>query len=128
MVSMLSLMPFLEAAADDVGEAPFGDVGNVIARADQAAPADVDAGRRQLGLGVEPVDQLVVEPARDEVALGRVDEAEIEDVDEQDLPIELHRGEQAPPVYLLGFLEDGVGDVGAVIAVAVLEEELGEDE
>ena len=62
------------------------------------------------------------------MAFTRVDEAEVEERDQQHLPIELHVAEEPAPVDCFVALEDHVGDVGHVVAVMVLHENLRPDE
>ena len=113
--------------ADHVGEAPFGDVDPVVLGGEQPAAADPGLRQRQVGLLVRAQQQLVDQPARDPVALGRVDEAEVQEVHQQHLPILLHVGQQPLPVDPLALAQDQMGDVGAVVAVPVLQQRLGPD-
>src|SRR5215211_6043059 len=112
----------------DVGEAPVlhGDL--VVDAREHAAAADLHLRRRQLPLVPQSVEQLVHQPARHMIALGRINPAEIEEVHQQHLPVQLHIREQAPPIDLVMLLEDDVDDVGAVIAVTQLDEGLRPDE
>ena len=79
-------------------------------------------------LRVQPLEQLVHHPARDQVALARVDEAEVEHRDEQHFPVQLHARDELRPVDVLRSLQDHVRDIGAVVAVAVLDVDLRPDE
>src|SRR5947207_1032742 len=74
--SVERLMALLQALADDVGEAPLGDVDEVVAWAEHAPAADLHLRRRHRHVGAEPIDQLFHQPARHAFALARVDVAE----------------------------------------------------
>ena len=47
---------------------------------------------------------------------------------EQHLPMQVHVGQQPMPVDVLMLAQDDVRDVGAVVAVAVLDEEFRDDQ
>ena len=93
-------------------------------------PAAADRGPRlrQLGLLAEALEQLVHQPAGDAPTLARVDEAEVDQLREQHLPVLLRVAEQPLPVDPLALPQEDVGDVRAVVAAAVLDEELRPDE
>src|SRR5215475_1577061 len=120
------IAPFSFAA--HVGEPPFVDGDLVVDAGEHAAAADLHLRRRQFELVLEAIEQLVHQPARNMVALGRIDPAEVEQVHQQHLPVLLHVGQQPLPVDGLVLREDEMDDVGAVIAVAQLDERLRPDE
>src|SRR5690606_41627921 len=66
--------------------------------------------------------------AGDLFALARIDEAEVQEMDQQHLPMNFHVLEQALPVNFIIRAQDQVGHVGAIIAVTVLDEALGPDQ
>src|SRR5215203_3616565 len=112
------------ALAPDIGEAPLLHVDLVVDAREHAPAADLHLRRGQVELLVQTLEKLVQEPARDLVALRRIDPAEVEDVRQQHLPMHFHVGEEPPPVDLVVRLENGVRHVGAVVAVAQLDEAL----
>src|SRR5687768_12963463 len=75
--SRVPFMLLFDSLADDVSEAPFRDIDDIVARGQQPAAADPRLRGGHLCLGVEPLHQLVEQPAGDALALGRVDEAEV---------------------------------------------------
>ena len=62
------------------------------------------------------------------MSFGRVDEPEVEQMDQQQFPMQFHCVQHALPVDGLMLLEDHVRDICAIIAIAILDEELGQDE
>jgi hypothetical protein len=76
----------------------------------------------------QSIDQLVQEPARHALALARIRPAKIEKMRQKHLPVQLHVGEQTPPIDLLMLPEDEVGDIRTVIAMPKLNEGLGPDQ
>lgn len=61
------------------------------------------------------------------VALARIDPSEIQKQHQQHLPVNFEVGKQPVPVDLILRLENGMSDVGAVMAASVLDEALGPD-
>src|SRR5690606_17198749 len=74
-----------------------------------------------------PPKELVPDPARDEVAVARVAEAEEDQVREEHRPVLVEAPEQMLPVHLLGADKDDVVDVGSVVALALADEALRPD-
>ena len=60
--------------------------------------------------------------------LARVDESEVEERDQQHLPIQLHMTEQPAPIDCVVALQDHVGDVRHIVAVMILDEDLRPNE
>src|SRR5690349_18452846 len=113
---------------DGFGEAPLIDVDRIIARTEDASAADLLARRLHRRLVAQPSEEVVHEPAGDEVALAWIDEPEVEQRHEQHFPIELHVIEQLPPIDSVMAFEDHVRDIGGVVAMVVLNEDLRPDE
>src|SRR5438067_6079317 len=84
--------------ADGIGEAPLVDVHRIVARGEDAAAAHSSARPFHFCLVMQPLEQFVHQPSRDAMAFTRVDEAEVEERDQQHLPIELHVAEETAPV------------------------------
>src|SRR6185312_14710554 len=114
--------------SDSVGESPLIDVNRVIAWRENAAATDLLTRTFHVGLVVKPLEQLVHQPPRHTVALARVNEAKIEERDQQHFPIKLHVRKELPPVNRFMTLEDHVRHIGHVVAVMVLDEDLRPDE
>src|SRR6267142_1067151 len=92
----------------------------------QRTPADPPRG----GLAhllLEDLEAAPHERLRDAPPLGRVDEAEQDQVAEQHAPVLAEAPGQAAPVDLLGARVDEVRDVGAVVALALHHVGLGPD-
>ena len=62
------------------------------------------------------------------MSLGWIDEAEVQHMQKQHLPVLLHVAQEPLPVDPFALAHDQVGDIGSVIAVAVLNEGLRPDE
>src|SRR4051794_5711784 len=101
----LSLAILLFEIADRFGKSPLLDVDRIVARREDAAAADLLAGPLDVALVLEPLQQLVHQPRGDDAALARVDEAEIEERNQQHFPIELHVRKELAPVDLLVALQ-----------------------
>src|SRR5690606_21563100 len=111
-----------------IGETPFTHIDFVIQAGEHAAAADSCLWWRKLPLVRQAVEKLVHQPGRHAFALAEIDEAEIEQMDEEHLPMCLQELLEPLPVYPLVGTQDEMGHVGAVIAVAVLDEELRPDQ
>src|SRR5690606_19838531 len=99
-----------------------------VSRREHAPPANARVRRWQPTLVHQPIEKLVNEPAGDLFALARIDEAEVQEMDQQHLPMNFHVLEQALPVNFIIRAQDQVGHVGAIIAVTVLDEALRSEE
>src|SRR5919197_45223 len=111
-----------------LGEAPVLDRRLVIDVREHSPAAYFDARGRQLELPLEAAHQLVHEPARHVFALTRIGPTEVEQMHQEHLPVQIHVGEEAPPIDAIVLLEDEVNDVGAVVAMPQLDKGLGPDQ
>src|SRR3954451_7748690 len=73
--------------ADGVGEAPLVHVDRIVARGEDAAAAHPPARPLHFRLIMQPLEQFVHQPSWDAMAFARVDEAEVEERNQQHLPI-----------------------------------------
>src|SRR5262245_16307357 len=108
LISDLALISSLTTFTD-IGKSPLIDGLLVVDLRQQAATADLPARRRQIELALQSVEQFVHQPARNMVALARVDPTKVENVLEQHLPMQIHVGEQSMPIDPIMLLEDEVG-------------------
>src|ERR1044072_4697129 len=106
VADMASLVPLAQ-----VGEPPLLDGRGVVDLREHSTAADLHARRRQLELPTEPADELVHDPARHVSALAGIGQTEVEKVHEENLPVQVHVGEQTPPIDPVVLLEDDVHDV-----------------
>lgn len=99
------------ALAHDIGKAPFGDVGDVVARAEQPTATDPGPAPAAVrpGLCSRPVSSSR-SPARNQVALQWSDETEVQEVGEQHLPIGFHIPQKALPIDAVAGAQQHMGD------------------
>src|SRR5262245_60938942 len=111
-----------------VAKTPFSNRRLVIDRREHSTAAYLHARGRQVELPIETAEQFVHEPARHVVAFARVSPTEIEKVDQQHFPVQVHVIEETPPIDPLVLLEYQMHDVRAVVAMPQLNECFGPDE
>src|SRR6266699_1908379 len=108
-----------------VGEAPFFDGRLVIDLRQHLTTAYLHTWGRQVELSLEPTEQLVHEPARYVFALARISPAEVEKMDQEHFPVQVHVAEKTPPIDPIMLFEYEVHDVRAIVAMSQLDEGLG---
>src|SRR5712691_3751634 len=87
--------------SDDIGESKPRHVDGVICNRKHSAPADLHLRSGQFELVLQPREQLTHEPAWNLLALGGVNEPEVQKVNQQDFPVLFHRAKQTLPINLL---------------------------
>jgi hypothetical protein len=110
-----------------VAVAPALDVEQVLLPRQQRAATDALAERGSAHGVAQTAQQVVHDPVRDALAVGGVDEAEQDQMRQQDPPVWTESTHQALPVDDVAARVEQVGDVGAVEALALLDEPLGPD-
>src|SRR6266481_615713 len=110
-----------------VGITPAPYIGEVLRPREERAPAKPLGRRRLLRLALERPAQREHHARRNTGALARVDEAEERQVAEQDPPVGAEARHEPAPVELSVAGADQVGDVRAVVALALHHEGLGPD-
>jgi hypothetical protein len=107
--------------------APALDVKEVLLPREQGAATDALSRRGSTHRVAEPTQEIVHDPVRDALAVGRVDEAEQDQVRQQDVPVRTEAAQQALPVDDVAAGVEQVGDVAAVEPLALHHECFGPD-
>src|SRR5262249_56277216 len=96
-----------------VAKPPLSNRRLVIDRREHSTAAYLHARGRQVELPLETAEQLVHEPARHMLALARVSPTEIEKMDQQHFPVQVHVIEKTSPIDPLELLEYQMHDIRA---------------
>src|SRR4030095_4157998 len=115
-------------SSDNVRKSQLGNIDRVIRYRKHAPATHFHLRGWQLELVLQTGNQFMHQPAWNLFSLGRVNESEVQQVDQQDFPILLHRRQQALPIDFLMLDQYEMGNIGAIVALAVLNEDLGPDQ
>src|SRR5262245_46865334 len=124
MLSNLALI----FASNYVCESESRNVHGVIGDGKHSSAAHFHFRGRQFELMLEPRQEFVKHPAWNLLALRRIDEPEIQQMDQQNLPVLFHRTEHLLPVDLLMFHQYEVRNIGPIVAITVLNKNLRPDQ
>src|SRR5262245_58810940 len=116
--------PSLIFPSHDICETKIRHVCRVIGYREHSAAAHFHFRSRQFELVPQSRQQFVHQPAWNLFSLGGIYETEVQQVYQQDFPVLLHRTEQSLPVDFLILHQYEMGDISAVIAFAILNENL----
>src|SRR5262245_5915682 len=116
--------PSLIFPSDHVCETKLHHVCRVIGYREHSAAAHFHFWCGQFELVLQSRQQLAQQPAWNLFSLGGINETEVQQVYQQDFPVLLHRTEQSLPVDFLILHQYEMGNVGAVVASSILNENL----